>query len=63
MQAKVEICGVNTAKLSTLKPGETEDLLRREGIAFADERAGAVQAQKKIVFNRIGCRTAFRDAV
>lgn len=26
---KVEICGVNTAKLETLKPGETEELLRR----------------------------------
>ena len=29
MQGKVEICGVNTAKLRTLKPGEPEELLRR----------------------------------
>ena len=29
MQGKVEICGVNTAKLRTLKPGEPEALLRR----------------------------------
>ena len=29
MQGKVEICGVNTAKLGTLKPGEPEELLRR----------------------------------
>lgn len=29
MQGKVEICGVNTAKLKTLKPGEPEELLRR----------------------------------
>ena len=29
MQNKVEICGVNTAKLRTLAPGEPEELLRR----------------------------------
>ena len=29
MQGKVEICGVNTAKLRSLKPGEPEELLRR----------------------------------
>ena len=29
MQGKVDICGVNTSKLRTLKPGEPEELLRR----------------------------------
>lgn len=29
MQGKVEICGVNTAKLRSLRPGEPEELLRR----------------------------------
>ena len=29
MQGKVEICGVNTAKLRSLKPGESEALLRK----------------------------------
>lgn len=40
MQGKVEICGVNTAKLRTLKPGEPEELLRRcrQGDRQARER-------------------------
>ena len=42
MQAKVEICGVNTAKLSTLKPGETEALPRRS-------RAGDREARQKLI--------------
>ena len=42
MQGKVEICGVNTAKLGTLKPGETEDLLRRS-------RAGDREARKRLI--------------
>ena len=39
---KVEICGVNTAKLGTLKPGETEALLRRS-------RAGDREARRKLI--------------
>ncbi len=42
MQGKVEICGVNTAKLGTLKPGETEALLRKS-------RAGDRAARQKLI--------------
>ena len=42
MQGKVEICGVNTAKLETLKAGETEALLRRS-------RAGDRAARQKLI--------------
>ena len=42
MQGKVEICGVNTAKLGTLKPGETEALLRRS-------RAGDRAARQRLI--------------
>ena len=42
MQGKVEICGVNTAKLSTLKTGETESLLRKS-------RAGDRAARQKLI--------------
>ena len=42
MQGKVEICGVNTAKLRTLKPGECEALLRRS-------RAGDRAAREQLI--------------
>ena len=42
MQGKVEICGVNTAKLRTLKPEERTELLRRS-------RAGDAAAREKLV--------------
>ena len=42
MQGKVEICGVNTAKLGTLAPGETEALLRRS-------RAGDRGARQRLI--------------
>lgn len=42
MQGKVEICGVNTAKLKTLKPEEMDRLLRRS-------RAGDTQARQQLI--------------
>ena len=42
MQGKVEICGVNTAKLGTLKADETDTLLRRS-------RAGDRAARQKLI--------------
>ncbi len=42
MQGKVEICGVDTAKLGTLKPGETEALLRKS-------RAGDRAARQRLI--------------
>ena len=40
MQGKVDICGVNTARLKLLSPGEMDDLLRRcrDGDPIARER-------------------------
>ena len=42
MQGKVEICGVNTAKLPVLKSGESRELLRRA-------REGDEQAREKLI--------------
>lgn len=42
MQGKVEICGVNTAKLKVLKNEEMEDLLRRT-------KAGDMQAREELI--------------
>jgi len=42
MQHKVEICGVNTAKLKVLKSEETQDLLRRT-------KAGDMRAREELI--------------
>ena len=42
MQGKVEICGVNTAKLKVLKSEESLELLRRA-------RAGDMQAREELI--------------
>ena len=47
MQNKVELCGVNTAKLKVLKNEETQELLRRS-------KAGDKQAREEI--GRASCR-------
>ena len=41
MQNKVELCGVNTAKLKVLKNEETQELLRRS-------KAGDKQAREEL---------------
>ena len=42
MIGKVEICGINTAQLKTLKPEETEQLLRKA-------QAGDTKAREKLI--------------
>ena len=42
MQAKVEICSVNTAKLDTLRPSEAEELMRKS-------RAGDRAARQRLI--------------
>ena len=42
MQGRVEICGVNTSRLRTLKPGESEELLRKC-------KAGDKAAREKLI--------------
>ena len=46
MQGKVEICGVNTAKLPVLKNEETEELLRRTA-------AGDMAAREKLIHGNL----------
>ncbi|MBQ1371673.1 MAG: RNA polymerase sporulation sigma factor SigG, partial [Oscillospiraceae bacterium] len=53
MQAKVEICGVNTAKLSTLKPGETESLLRRSRAGDREARQRLIEGNLRLVLSVI----------
>ena len=49
MQAKVEICGVNTAKLKVLKNGETMELLKRAQAGDKVARDQAVMGNLRLV--------------
>ena len=53
MQGKVEICGVNTAKLRTLKPGETEELLRRSKNGDRAARERLIEGNLRLVLSVI----------
>ena len=50
---KVEICGVNTAKLGTLKPGETEALLRRSRAGDREARNRLIEGNLRLVLSVI----------
>lgn len=50
---KVEICGVNTAKLETLKPGETEALLRRSRKGDRAARERLIEGNLRLVLSVI----------
>lgn len=50
---KVEICGVNTAKLGTLKPGETEALLRRSRAGDKEARDRLIEGNLRLVLSVI----------
>ena len=50
---KVEICGVNTAKLGTLKPGETEKLLRRSRAGDREARQRLIEGNLRLVLSVI----------
>ena len=50
---KVEICGVNTAKLETLKPGETEELLRRSRKGDRAARERLIEGNLRLVLSVI----------
>ena len=53
MQGKVEICGVNTAKLRTLKPGEPEELLRRCKKGDREARERFIEGNLRLVLSVI----------
>ena len=53
MQAKVEICGVNTAKLKALKPEETRQLLIRTRQGDRAARQALIEGNLKLVLSVI----------
>ncbi len=53
MQGKVEICGVNTAKLKVLKSAETTELLRRAKAGDADAREKLISGNLRLVLSVI----------
>ena len=54
MQAKVEICGVNTAGLKVLSPGEMEQLLLRSREGDEDARQKLIEGNLRLVLSVIG---------
>lgn len=53
MQGKVEICGVNTAKLKVLKNDETMELLRRTKQGDMDAREQLIAGNLRLVLSVI----------
>ena len=53
MQGKVEICGVNTAKLPTLKSDEMTELLRRSHAGDERARETLIQGNLRLVLSVI----------
>ncbi len=53
MQHKVEICGVNTAKLKVLKSSETQELLRRAKAGDAAAREELIAGNLRLVLSVI----------
>ena len=53
MQGKVEICGVNTAKLKTLKNEEMVELLRRSRLGDKEARDRLVEGNLRLVLSVI----------
>ena len=53
MQGKVEICGVNTAKLKVLKSEETMELLRRTKEGDAAARQKLIEGNLRLVLSVI----------
>ena len=53
MQGKVEICGVNTAKLRSLKPGESEALLRKIKAGDREARQTFIEGNLRLVLSVI----------
>ncbi len=51
MQGKVEICGVNTAKLRSLGPGEPEELLRRCKQGDRQAREAFIEGNLRLVLS------------
>ena len=53
MQGKVEICGVNTARLKTLSPEEMEQLLQRSNAGDENARQALIEGNLRLVLSVI----------
>ncbi len=53
MQGKVEICGVNTAKLKTLPPAQMDELLRKAKDGSDDARQALIEGNLRLVLSVI----------
>ena len=53
MQGKVEICGVNTSKLKTLKNEEMTELLHRSRLGDKEARDRLVEGNLRLVLSVI----------
>ena len=51
MQSKVEICGVNTAKLPVLKNAETMDLIRRAQLGDKEAKDQVIMGNLRLVLS------------
>ena len=53
MQGKVEICGVNTAKLKTLSPAQMDELLIKAKSGDEDARQSLIEGNLRLVLSVI----------
>ena len=53
MQGKVEICGVNTARLKTLSPGQMDELLTKAKAGDEDARQELIEGNLRLVLSVI----------
>ena len=53
MQGKVEICGVNTARLKTLTPGQMDELLQKAAAGDEDARQALIEGNLRLVLSVI----------
>ncbi len=53
MQGKVEICGVNTAKLKTLSPTQMEELLKKSAAGDENARQELIEGNLRLVLSVI----------
>ena len=53
MQGKVEICGVNTAKLKTLTPAQMDELLQKANSGDENARQALIEGNLRLVLSVI----------
>ena len=53
MQGKVEICGVNTAKLKTLTPAQMDELLQKANLGDENARQALIEGNLRLVLSVI----------